>query len=269
LPISRAAWSSPCACLGDKPRVLAARAARRRRDLARHGIRRHRQQRTFGDGVDPLGERHQYLFGALKRRLIIGYLDGLARGRQPLDRSCAATTPRGQPLGERPRRIVILAHVFGLVHILSLPAHPRAPADPQIRVSSRPSSRLWFHADLKPQLAGTAAQDRFHLGIALKAFRHARHFLARLLPARHVAGAIKPVAVLGEPCQRSTNRSARKPDRRARAPLGAIASIIGPLRPAAASRSNSGLRFIASVISSRSPRPERSSAWIARSSATF
>src|SRR3546814_4556158 len=31
------------------------------------------------------------------------------------------------------------------------------------------------HAHLKPQLALTAAQDRFHLGIALKAFRHARH----------------------------------------------------------------------------------------------
>src|SRR3546814_7236784 len=54
------------------------------------------------------------------------------------------------------------------------------------------------HAHLKPQLALTAAQDRFHLGIALKAFRHARHFLARLLAARHVAGAIKPVTVLGE-----------------------------------------------------------------------
>src|SRR3546814_1849617 len=35
------------------------------------------------------------------------------------------------------------------------------------------------HADLKPQLAGAITQDRFHLGIALKAFRHARHLLAR------------------------------------------------------------------------------------------
>src|SRR3546814_15981465 len=53
------------------------------------------------------------------------------------------------------------------------------------------------HAHLKPQLALTAAQDRFNLGIALKASRHARHFLARLLAARHVAGAIKPVTEIG------------------------------------------------------------------------
>jgi hypothetical protein len=49
---------------GDKPRVLTARTDRRRRDLARHRVRRHRQQGAFGDGVDPLGERRQYLFGA-------------------------------------------------------------------------------------------------------------------------------------------------------------------------------------------------------------
>src|SRR3546814_11509920 len=54
------------------------------------------------------------------------------------------------------------------------------------------------HADLKPQLAGAITQDQFHLGIALKAFRHARHFLARALPARHVAGAIEAVALLFE-----------------------------------------------------------------------
>src|SRR3546814_2145972 len=35
------------------------------------------------------------------------------------------------------------------------------------------------HADLKPQLAGAITQDRFHLGIALKAFRHARHQIGR------------------------------------------------------------------------------------------
>src|SRR3546814_1197843 len=34
--------------------------------------------------------------------------------------------------------------------------------------------------------------------IALKAFRHARHLLASHLAARHVTGAIKPVAVLRE-----------------------------------------------------------------------
>src|SRR3546814_5820463 len=72
-----------------------------------------------------------YFLRALKRRLIIGYLDGLARGRQSLDgtaqqRHLAAT------LGECPRR-VILAHVFAVVvHLLSLPAHPQAPAEPQI-----------------------------------------------------------------------------------------------------------------------------------------
>src|SRR3546814_5712722 len=54
------------------------------------------------------------------------------------------------------------------------------------------------HADLKPQLAGAITQDQFHLGIPLKAFRHARHFLARALPARHVAGAIEAVALLLE-----------------------------------------------------------------------
>src|SRR3546814_2759707 len=53
-------------------------------------------------------------------------------------------------------------------------------------------------ADLKPQLAGAITQDQFHLGIALKAFRHARHFLARALPARHVAGALEAVALLFE-----------------------------------------------------------------------
>lgn len=58
--------------------------------------------------------------------------------------------------------------------------------------------RAALHADLKPQLAGAITQDRFHLWIALKAFRHARHFLARLLAARHVAGAIEAVSVLGE-----------------------------------------------------------------------
>src|SRR3546814_5680089 len=52
------------------------------------------------------------------------------------------------------------------------------------------------HADLKPQLAGAITQDQFHLWIALKAFRHARHFLARALPARHVAGAIEAGALL-------------------------------------------------------------------------
>src|SRR3546814_2697670 len=55
------------------------------------------------------------------------------------------------------------------------------------------------HVHFKPQLAGTAAQHRFHLRIALKAFRHARHFLAHALPARHVAGAIKAVALLFQP----------------------------------------------------------------------
>src|SRR3546814_20602228 len=52
------------------------------------------------------------------------------------------------------------------------------------------------HADLKPPLAGAITQYQFHLGIALKAFRHARHFLARALPARHVAGAIEAAALL-------------------------------------------------------------------------
>src|SRR3546814_13077079 len=53
-------------------------------------------------------------------------------------------------------------------------------------------------APLKPQLATTAAQERFNLGIALKAFRHARHFLPRLFPARHVAGAIEAVPIGAE-----------------------------------------------------------------------
>src|SRR3546814_17941845 len=79
----------------------------------------------------PLGERHQYFLRALKRRLIIGYLDGLARGRQSLD-GTAQQRHLAAKLGECPRR-VILAHVFAVVvHILSLPAHPQAPAEPQI-----------------------------------------------------------------------------------------------------------------------------------------
>src|SRR3546814_10229751 len=49
-------------------------------------IGRHRQERAFGDGVDPLGERDQYLFGSFQRRLIVGNLDILARGGQALDR---------------------------------------------------------------------------------------------------------------------------------------------------------------------------------------
>src|SRR3546814_1901252 len=58
----------------------------------------------------PLGERHQYFLRALKRRLIIGYLDGLARGRQSLD-GTAQQRHLAAKLGECPRR-VILAHVF-------------------------------------------------------------------------------------------------------------------------------------------------------------
>src|SRR3546814_3795019 len=76
--------------------------------------------------------------------------------------------------------------------LATIAAHPKCVRQLVAKVAPAP------HAHLKPQLALTAAQDRFHLGIALKAFRHARHFLARLLAARHVAGAIKPVTVLGE-----------------------------------------------------------------------
>src|SRR3546814_5586150 len=70
--------------------------------------------------------------------------------------------------------------------LATIAAHPKCVRQLVAKVAPAP------HAHLKPQLALTAAQDRFHLGIALKAFRHARHFLARLLAARHVAGAIKP-----------------------------------------------------------------------------
>src|SRR3546814_13551858 len=54
------------------------------------------------------------------------------------------------------------------------------------------------HADLNPQLAGAITQDRFHLGIAPKDFRHARHPLATTPAARPVPGAPTPVAVLSE-----------------------------------------------------------------------
>src|SRR3546814_1231142 len=94
---------------------------------------------------------------------------------------------------ECPRR-VILAHVFAVVvHILSLPAHPQAPAEPQIAGQLAGKLTALVDAPLKPQLATTAAQERFNLGIALKALRHARPFLPRLFPARHVAGPIEAV----------------------------------------------------------------------------
>src|SRR3546814_10555415 len=91
--------------------------------------------------------------------------------------------------------------IYTYWHTLSL--HDALPIYPQIprqlaakgaAVHAAPPA----HADLKPQLAGAITQDQFHLGIALKAFRHARHFLARALPARHVAGAIEAVALLFE-----------------------------------------------------------------------
>src|SRR3546814_14327582 len=88
-------------------------------------------------------------------------------------------TRRSSDRGECPRR-VILAHVFAVVvHILSLPAHPQAPAEPQIAGQLAGKLTALVDAPLKPQLATTAAQERFNLGIALKAFRHDRHFLPR------------------------------------------------------------------------------------------
>nr|WP_186378985.1 hypothetical protein [Sphingobium sp. B2] len=80
------------------------------------------------------------------------------------------------------------------------------------------------HVDLKPQLARTVSQDRFHLRIALKAFRHARHFLARTLPPRHVAGTIEAVAVLGELLPAFHEPIGAHPA------SCAIAATIGPLR---------------------------------------
>src|SRR3546814_4131242 len=145
----------------------------------------------------PLGERHQYFLRALKRRLIIGYLDGLARGRQSLD-GTAQQRHLAAKLGECPRR-VILAHVFAVVvHILSLPAHPQAPAESQIAGQLAGTLTALDDDPLKPQLATTAAQARFNLVIALKALSHARHFLPRLFPARHVAGAIEAVPIGAE-----------------------------------------------------------------------
>src|SRR3546814_240362 len=81
---------------------------------------------------------------------------------------------------------------------LSLSAQSAIVTDPQPPRQLAPKLAARTHSDLKPQLAGATAQDRFHLGIALKAFRHARHLLPERLAARHVAGAIKPVAILGE-----------------------------------------------------------------------
>src|SRR3546814_5345115 len=80
---------------------------------------------------------------------------------------------------------------------LSLSAQSAIVTDPQPPRQLAPKLAARTHSDLKPQLAGATAQDRFHLGIALKVFRHARHFLSRLLAARHVAGAIKPVTAIG------------------------------------------------------------------------
>src|SRR3546814_871633 len=127
----------------------------------------------FGDGIDPLGERHQYFLRALKRRLIIGYLDGLARGRQSLD-GTAQQRHLAAKLGECPRR-VILAHVFAVVvHILSLPAHPQAPAQPQIAGQLAGQPPALVDAPLTPQLPTTAPQERVHLGNQPTAIRLAR-----------------------------------------------------------------------------------------------
>src|SRR3546814_13043020 len=123
---------------------------------------------------------------ARKRRLITGYLDGLARGRQSLD-GTAQQRHLAAKLGECPRR-VILAHVFAVVvHILSLPAHPQAPAEPQIagQLAGKPTALV--DAPLKPQLATTAAQERFNLGLSLKAFCPARPTLPTPFRARTVS----------------------------------------------------------------------------------
>jgi hypothetical protein len=124
--------------------------------------------------------------------------------------SAGSSLAHGYPRGRRP-----LSSPTGS----AITANPLPSVNWRVK-SPRPMLAAAVHADLKPQLATTAAQDRFHLGIALKAFRHARHFLARLLAARHVAGAIKPVAILAE-APASVPRTDRraKQDRRARALL--------------------------------------------------
>jgi hypothetical protein len=102
LPISRAAWSSPARASATR------RASSRRAPLAAVAIWPAMasgvidRSGLFGDGVDPLGEREQYLFGAFQRRLIVGNLDILARGGQALSRRAA--TPRHAPMPTDPTR---------------------------------------------------------------------------------------------------------------------------------------------------------------------
>jgi hypothetical protein len=102
------------------------------------------------------------------------------------------------------------------------------------------------HANLKAKITGATAQHRFHLRIAFKAFGHARHLLARTLAACHVTSAIKPIAVLREllPAFHEPIRAQAVGSARTRASC-AIASISGPLRPAAASSNRAGSRCIA------------------------
>src|SRR3546814_12197008 len=82
--------------------------------------------------------------------------------------------------------------------ILSLSAQSAIVTDPQPTRQLAHKLAARTHSDLKPQLAGATAQARFHLGIALKAFRHARHLLPERLSARPVPPPLKPVPTLGE-----------------------------------------------------------------------
>src|SRR3546814_19548944 len=144
----------------------------------------------------------------------MGYLAARGGGRQSLD----GTEQQGHlaaKRGEGPRR-VILAHVFAVVvHILSLPAHPQAPAEPQIAGKLAGKLTALVDAPLKPQLATTAEQERFNLGIELKAFRHARTFLLSIFPPRLFARPVHAVPLaraahppFPEPCGPHTPRDA-------------------------------------------------------------
>ena len=79
----------------------------------------HRQGRTFPHRRDLLGQHPQHIFGALKRRLVIGNVDILAGGGQTFDGG-AQQRHFAAELGERPRRAILTLPVV-LIHACPFP----------------------------------------------------------------------------------------------------------------------------------------------------
>src|SRR3546814_16050961 len=110
-------------------------------------------------------------------------MDSRARANPSTARRTSATSPRNcsnAACGSSPA-LPLLRSLSSSI-ILSLPAHSAPHAYPSIprqlpakvaAVTAAPA----VHADPKPPLAGALTQAHFHMGLPLKALRHAPHFL--------------------------------------------------------------------------------------------